>query len=240
MATYTHIIFDLDDTLLDFQYTQQSALRKIVQEYQLPDTKKTTNLYKEINTSLWKEMEKGHITRQDIFSRRFETFLNQFGIEVNGEEVDGKYKSYLESGFQTIEQAQDVLSSLKEAGVHLLAGTNGVGTIQRKRLVGSKLNTYFESLFISEELGFEKPDKRFFDRIFEKTNESDPSKYLMVGDSLTADIQGAKNSGIDSVWFQPNQVAPIFKGIKSTYTIHSLDQLFPIIGIPVPQSIEMR
>lgn len=232
MKTYTHIIFDLDDTLLDFQQTQAAALRHVLEEYQLPKTTETTTLYQTINTNLWKEMEKGNITRADIFSTRFEAFLNEFGLDVNGAAVDEQYRRHLETGFQTIAQAPEVLSSLKAKGFHLLAGSNGVGRIQRKRLAGSKLRGYFEDLFISEEVGFSKPDKRFFETIFDKTKESDPSKYIMVGDSLTADIQGAKNVGIDSVWFQPHAHDTVGNSRDSTYTIETLPQLLSVVESP--------
>lgn len=105
--------------------------------------------------------------------------------------------------------------------------TNGVGTTQKKRFFASKIAPYFTHLLISEKIGIAKPDKRFFEEAFKMINCKEKDKILMVGDSLSSDMQGANNAGIDCCWFNPKG-APLNRQVKITYTVTDLRQISQI------------
>jgi len=231
MKQYKHILFDLDDTILDFQDTEEKALAKVIAQFKLPDTKETVDCYKRINRSLWVNLEQGTISREQLFSTRFSLFLKEFDITEDGEKVEKLYRTNLGEGIKMIDNAKDVLSALLSEGYHLHAATNGAAVTQRKRLAGADLLSFFDGIFISEELGYEKPDERFFQHIFHDLKTINKKDYLMVGDSLTSDIQGAVNAGIDSVWFNLRKAPVNASGARSTYTISALPELLDIAGV---------
>ncbi|WP_146924660.1 YjjG family noncanonical pyrimidine nucleotidase [Alkalibacterium kapii] len=228
---YKKLIFDLDNTILDFEDTEEKALKKIINTYKLPYTTETIQSYKEITHDLWRKLEQGKITREKLFASRFFLFLEKFGIEVDGKKVDHLYRTALSEGFLMMEHAHEVLTVLKKSGYKLYAGTNGVAQTQRQRLKGAELNHFFENIFISEEIGVEKPDPQFFNYIFETLNSYNNEEYLMIGDSLTSDIKGAKNAGIDSVWYNFDRLEKNPKAVQSTYTITNLLELLPLFGL---------
>ncbi|MGO1454275.1 MAG: YjjG family noncanonical pyrimidine nucleotidase [Alkalibacterium gilvum] len=231
MMKYKKIIFDLDNTILDFRDTEEKALRKIISAYNLPYTEDTIQSYKGINHDLWQKLEQGKITREKLFASRFFLFLERFGITVDGKKVDTMYRNALSEGFLMMKNAHEVLTTLKNNGYKLYAGTNGVASTQRQRLAGANLNHFFEEIFISEEIGVEKPDPFFFQYIFDTLNSHNNGEYLMIGDSLSSDIKGAKNIGIDSVWYNFDHVKDYPSTVQSTYTITDLLELLPLFGI---------
>lgn len=236
--TYKRIIFDLDNTVLDFKDAEDKALKKIIETHNLPYTTETVDSYKEINHRLWRKLEEGVITREHLFSSRFALFLEKFELHVDGKSVDDLYRHNLGEGYKKIAYASELLTALKENGYHIYAGTNGVAQTQWKRLKGSRLIHFFEDVFISEEIGVEKPDPKFFEHIFKTLNSVNKKEFLMVGDSLTSDIQGANNVGIDSVWYNPaGDLNPLSsKAAQSTYTIGNLLELLSLFGIESEES----
>lgn len=231
MMKYKKLIFDLDNTILDFRDTEEKALKKIITTYELPYTTETIQSYKEINHGLWQKLEQGKITREKLFTSRFFLFLEKFGIEVDGEKVENMYRKALGEGFLMMDHAHEILTILKKSGYELYAGTNGVAKTQKQRLAGADLNHFFEDIFISEEIGVEKPDPQFFQYIFETLNSHNKEEYLMIGDSLTSDIKGAQNVGIDSVWYNFADIKVDTKVVPSTYSITNLLDLLPLFGL---------
>lgn len=240
MKKYQHLIFDLDNTLLDFSASEEKALRKVLTGFELADTVETMNHYRVINEGLWRQLEKGQIERERLFATRFGLFLKEYGIQADGEEVEHRFRGYLEEGTDIVENAAELLLALKEEGYSIYAGTNGCGSTQRKRLTNTRLLPYFEELFISEELGYEKPSTQFFDPIFDFVKGAPKEEFLMIGDSLTSDIQGAINTGIDSVWFNYHNQPTT--DLKSTYAVEKLTDLADIIGLekPIAQSSKTK
>lgn len=223
MNKYKYLIFDLDDTLLDFKDTERMALEKIFKTYNIEFNGENLEYYKSINQRLWKELENGLITKNFVLTERFNEFFKRYKKNINGEDVEKEYRSYLNEGHKKIPYAKELLENLKIKGYKIYAGTNGLGETQRKRLKDSKLIEYFDDLFISEEIGFEKPNIEFFNNIFKKHNLLKKEEILMVGDSINADIKGANNAGIDSVLF--NLKYENNKEVKSTYVIKNLKEL---------------
>jgi 2-haloacid dehalogenase len=227
MKNYKFLIFDLDDTLLDFQDTEKKSLEIIFKKYNIPFEEQSIINYKFINKNLWNQLEKGYISKEDVFSQRFEQFFKLYGHKVQGQTIEKEYRNYLNLGHKLIPSALESLTILKDQGYKIFAGTNGVGKTQRQRLNDSNLIYLFDDIFISEEIGFEKPNSEFFMAIFDKYTFMTKENTIMIGDSLSSDIQGAINFGIDSIWFNPSQQKA--SNIKSNYEIKDLSELLLIL-----------
>ncbi|MGX7014260.1 YjjG family noncanonical pyrimidine nucleotidase [Vagococcus silagei] len=206
MTKYKYLIFDLDNTLLDFTLSERFALEKIFTTYGIIYNDETVATYKEINGKLWKKLEEGRIEKSVLLASRFRLFFESQGLEVDGAIADEEYRGFLADRADSILGARALLESVQNLGFCILSGTNGIGKTQRRRLENNSFSKYFDKLFISEELGFEKPDVRFFDYIFNDLQIKDHSEVLMIGDSLSSDILGANRVGIDSVWFNPDRL----------------------------------
>lgn len=228
---YKKIIFDLDNTILDFSDTEEKSLEKIITAYDLPFTKETIQTYKDINRGLWEKLEKGIITREQLFTSRFALFLDKYGIQVDGSKVDALFSKNLGSGFKMMDHAHELMTVLKRNGYTLYAGSNGVAEIQRQRMHGAGIEHFFEEIFISEEIGVEKPDPLFFNHIFDTVKDYNKDAFLMVGDSLTSDIKGANNAGIDSVWYNHTHAPVSTEHERSTYTISNLLEIIHLFDL---------
>lgn len=226
MKNYKYLIFDLDNTLLDFNDTEKQALKNVFTEFKIPETIESFDTYKTINKGLWSSLEKGMITREEIFNNRFTLFFNEYSLKVDGVKAEQLYRNFLNEGCKTIKNADLLLSKLKKKNYRIYAGTNGMGVTQRKRLLNSQLLPYFDDLFISEEIGYEKPDTHFFDTIFESAHITDKDSCLMIGDSLSSDILGAQNAQIDSILYtsEENVVSS-----TATYTVNDLLHIYSLL-----------
>lgn len=226
MKNYKHLIFDLDNTLLDFNDTEEQALKSVFKEFNVPETIESFDTYKTINKGLWSSLEKGMISREDIFNNRFALFFNEYSLKVDGVKAEQLYRNFLNEGCKTIKNADLLLSKLKKKDYRIYAGTNGMGITQRKRLLDSQLLPYFDELFISEEIGYEKPDAQFFDTIFDSLQITDKDSCLMIGDSLSSDILGAQNARIDSVLYTPEEN---LVSSMATYTVNDLMRIYSLL-----------
>lgn len=199
---YTTVLFDADNTLLDFDKDERQALIRTMNNYGVPVSEENISTYSEINKGLWKQFEKGEITKPQLKRVRFRMFFDAIGFESNADslEVNEHYLALLGEGGNTLEGAKDVLESLKVKGYNLYIVTNGVALTQAKRLERSGLLPYITDVFVSETVGYQKPKKEYFDYVLEKVDEKDKSKIILVGDSLSSDIKGATDSGIDCIW----------------------------------------
>jgi 2-haloacid dehalogenase len=200
---YTNILFDADDTLLDFQKSQLYSFRKVLSSYLIPFTEQIYNDYLTINHQLWSELENGNISKDEVQSKRFTNLFHTINREINGFEANNLYQNELEKQSWLIPYAEEVCKELAEKYV-LTIITNGVEKTQKTRIGASKIFPYITHIVVSEEIGVAKPDKRFFDYVI-KLTQSKIENMLIIGDSLSSDIKGAKNAGIDSVWFNPHR-----------------------------------
>lgn len=223
-AKWTHLIFDLDDTLLDFQATEEKALQQLMLRHGLEASVEEVALYKKMNRELWRQLEEQEITREKLLLTRFSAFFAAVGRQVDGQALDKEYRGLLNQGTDVLPGAQKVLATLKDHGYRILAGTNGVGETQRTRLAATDFARYFDALYISEEVGFEKPDVRFYETIFQAEGEEDRGNYLMIGDSLASDIRGANRAGIQSIWLNPKGTA-VPEGIHPNATIQTISEV---------------
>ncbi|WP_066051565.1 YjjG family noncanonical pyrimidine nucleotidase [Robertmurraya korlensis] len=234
MKTYKYLFFDIDDTLLDFQATEKEALRSLFAEQNMVLTSEDERRYKEINQSLWNAYENGKIERDEVLNTRFSTFFKQYNLEVDGSVLEKKYRSYLEQGHQLIDGAMELIMEL-HPHYELYIVTNGVSKTQDRRLRDSGLYPYFKKVFVSEDTGFQKPMKEFFDYVFDRIPSYTLGHGLIIGDSLSADIKGGQLSGIDTCWYNPlrkvNQ-----SGVNPTYEIQHLKEIHEILPSMVKTS----
>lgn len=229
MKHYQTLLFDLDDTLLDFGQAENQALQKLFIDLNIPLTDDMKETYKMFNTGLWRAHEAGKIGRDELVNTRFAIFFEHYGKKVDGVEYERKYRNYLDEGHQLIDGAMELIQELyKKYDLYIV--TNGVVTTQEKRLKDSGLASYFRHVFVSEEVGFQKPRIEFFNYVFEHLGNVDLDKTLIIGDSLTSDIQGGVNAGIDTCWFNPHGKKNN-TDIQPTYEIRKLDEIYSIINV---------
>ena len=222
---YKYLLFDLDDTLLDFGKAQVLAFKKLLEDENIEYTDELFEKYETINKSLQRSFERGEISNKEVTSERFIRFFSLFDRKIDGSEVDNRYRSYLAEGNQLFEGIVGMLEKLSLTH-KLYIASNGIGITQHTRLKNNKLNKYFEKIFISEEIGSKKPDREFFDIIFKEIGVENKNEVLMIGDTLTSDILGANNVGIDSCLVDIHKISN--SEIVPTYKI---DKTVDILGI---------
>lgn len=199
---YTTVLFDADNTLLDFDKDENCALRKTMELYGVPVTEENIKTYVEINQGMWKAIERGELTKPELKRTRFKKFFEaiNFRCDTDPFTVNEKYLSLLGEGGNTLEGAAELCRELKEKGYDLYIVTNGIEKTQKNRLTKSGLLPFFTEIFVSETIGHQKPKKEYFDYVLSHIKEKDIDKIILVGDSLTSDIKGAMNVGLESVW----------------------------------------
>ena len=227
--TYKFLLFDLDHTLLDFDASEDVALTQLLKEEGVTDIQAYKDYYVPMNKSLWKDLEEKKITKQELVNTRFSKMFSHFGIEKDGVYLAERYQFYLAQQGQVFSGAMEFLDSLIDRGYELYAVTNGITTIQTGRLAQSGLAPYFNQVFISEQLQTQKPDALFYEKIGQQIAGFSKEKTLMIGDSLTADIQGGNNAGIDTIWYNPHHLKN--KSLaQPTYEIDSYQALLDCLG----------
>ncbi|VHD66980.1 HAD-superhydrolase, subIA, variant 1 family protein [Streptococcus pyogenes] len=203
---YNFLFFDLDHTLLDFDAAEEVALTKLLEEYQVTDIKAYKDYYKPMNQNLWKQLEGVDISKADLVNSRFALLFAHFGVTVDGRQLAEGYQKHLKDQGQVYAGAKELLADLTAQGYNLYVATNGIATIQQGRLQASGLAPYFKAIFISEQSGSQKPKKAFYDWMTQQVSNYQPDQALMIGDSLSADVQGGINAGMDTLWYNPKHL----------------------------------
>lgn len=221
------VLIDLDNTILDFDWAERRALTTALREVGLEPDPKLLARYNAINRRQWELLEDGVLTREQVLLRRFEILFEEQGIQASAAGVGERYESLLADGYQFLPGAEELLRTLY-VRYRLYLASNGSAAVQAARIASSGIGRYFEGIFISEELGADKPSKAYFDRCIAQIPSFDPARALMVGDSLTSDIRGGINAGIRTCWYNPSGRAPD-RDIRPDYVIHSLSELPPLL-----------
>ena len=223
---YKSIFFDIDDTLLDFGVASRSAFINSFDEFNITQDDSTYILYKKINHSLWDKQKNGKITVQDVIDNRFKELFISLDIEVNFNDFRDVFQANLAKEHTVVDGALEVVSYLSEK-YQLFAASNSFLNMQKNRLQKANLLNYFSDLYISNEIGYEKPDFRFFEFCLNKSKMV-KEEVLFVGDSLDADMKGAFSSGIDTCWFNPKLMENV-GDININYIIENLIDLKAIL-----------
>ncbi len=221
MKKYTTLLFDNDNTLMDFYAAEEQAIKNTCRAFGVEPSDRNAKLYSDINDSFWKRFEKGEIKREEIKVGRFKGFVEALGIDVDFEKMALYYFEELSLGNMLLDGALELCESLnRHFKMHLI--TNGTTYIQKKRLSTSPIRAFFDKVFISEEMGVKKPDKAFFDAVLSEIDEKDKGKICIIGDSMSSDILGGINAGIDTCFF--NRTGE--KGIYTpTYEVKSFEEM---------------
>ena len=228
MSKYKFLLFDADNTLLDFTRSEEAAIRMTMNAFGITPTNELVESYSRINLSLWKALERKEIDKSTLKTKRFELFLKENSLQGDHVLMAKYYMDSLSRQSFVMDGAKELLLSLKD-DYEIYIITNGIGFVQRGRMRASVINGLYKKLYISEEIGFEKPDVRYFERVFEDIEGFDPRRALIIGDSLTSDIKGAVSCGIDCCYFTPSGKMPN-GDIRPTYTITELWQLHNILN----------
>lgn len=198
---YKQLIFDVDDTLIDFAATEDSSLHALFKSHKLPLSSDLQKQYHTYNQGLWRRLELGEITYEELSEMTFHDFIKEhFGLEVDGNEWMNEYRSYFGEAHQLLPGVEDTLKFAKKQGYKLTVLSNGEKFMQRHRLELAGIKDYFDLIVTSEEAHYSKPNPHAFDYFFSRT-EIGPNETLFFGDGLQSDILGAEKYGFDSIWY---------------------------------------
>lgn len=228
MAKYYCILFDADNTLLNFDAAESKALAETLVNYGIEPDAETVQTYRTINEELWRQLEKGQLRREKLMSERFTRFLKAIDAAGDGAEMNRYYLEQLSLHPDLASpEVLDVLRELSEVAT-LAVVTNGFQKVQSRRLAESGVENFLEDVFVSEKMDAEKPNRKIFDAALRALGVENREHVLMVGDSLTGDVQGGINAGLDTCWFNPDHQENPGK-ILPTYEISSLEELYPLV-----------
>ena len=217
------LFLDLDDTILDFHKAERIALSKTLVDFGVEPTGDVLSRYHIINRQHWEALERGEMTRDQVQEGRFRVLFAELGHPVDAVVVTRAYESNLGIGHYFLPGAQEAVERLHEK-YRLFLASNGTASVQHSRLTSAGLYPYFEKVFISQEIGFNKPSREYFDTCFAQIPDFDPEKAIMVGDSLTSDILGGIRAGIKTCWVNPGHLEAR-ADIPADYEIEALSQL---------------
>lgn len=223
------VLLDLDDTIFDFHKAEHIALTKTLETLGLTPDPKVLSRYSEINVEQWRLLEQGKLTREEVKERRYELLFQEFNVNVSPVLAARTYEKNLSIGHFFVDGAEELLQTLSR-DYRLFLVSNGSTDIQRSRIGSSNIHLYFEKMFISEEVGFNKPDIRFFDAVFAEIPDFEKEQAVIIGDSISSDIKGGKNAGITTVWFNPKGLAAPAE-TQPDYTISHLRELPALVKI---------
>lgn len=219
-----YVLFDVDDTLLDFGKAESAAIGKTFERIGIPVTEELIRRYSEINAQQWARFERGEISRERLLTERFDILFSELGLHnIPSEMAQASYEYLLGIGHYFVDGAEALLEALKDK-YELYIVSNGNASVQDRRLKSAGIIPYFSDIFISERVGFNKPSAEFFDACFERIPGFERDKAIIVGDRLSSDIQGGINAGVKTCWFNPKGEAPD-PDIPADYEIKHLGEL---------------
>lgn len=221
------LFLDLDDTILDFHKAERIALSKTIQRFGIEPTEEILARYHVINKWHWEQLELGKLTREQVLLKRFETLLSEQGIQADPVQVQASYEKNLSIGHYFMPGAEEAVEELSKK-YRLFLASNGTASVQKGRMTSANLYRFFEQVYVSQEIGHNKPSKAYFDACFARIPDFDPARAMIVGDSLTSDIRGGINAGIKTCWVNPAH-DPGRPDIRPDYEIEALSQLSALL-----------
>ncbi len=224
---YSIALFDADNTLLDFSQSEHDALSECLMARDIVPTEERIARYSAINDAHWKRLEKGLTTRDQLRIDRFSVFFDELGVHHDPEQMANDYMAALSQKAYCMAGAEQLINRLV-GKCRLFIITNGIASVQNARFNVTSMAPHFEGVFISEDVGYAKPDKQFFDYVATAIPNFDPRRALVIGDSLSSDIQGGINAGIDTCWLNRHGHSTPPE-MTITYTVQSLDEVAPIL-----------
>jgi 2-haloacid dehalogenase len=217
------LFLDLDDTILDFHKAERVAISKTIRDFGVEPTEHVLDRYHLINKWHWEQLELGKMTRLEVLEGRFRVLFQELGTDADPAAVTAKYSENLSIGHYFLPGAEEAVDALSKK-YRLFLASNGTASVQKGRMTSANLYRFFEKVFVSQEIGHNKPAKAYFDACFAQIPDLDPQKAMIVGDSLTSDMRGGINAGIKTCWVNPSH-AQRNPEIPVDYEIEALAQL---------------
>lgn len=226
---YTHLLFDLDNTLLDFTRSEAYALEETFSDFSLPYEQQYIDLYHGINRACWDAFEDGKMDLPTLRATRFAKFIEAMPLERDAERVGEAYLQHLGNTDFWVDGAKPLLDRLRPH-FNIVLVTNGLKEVQWARLNRTGLVSYFEAIVISEEIGVSKPANAYFEHTFDQLKHPEKSQVLMIGDNLNSDIRGGNDFGLATCWYNPRQLNNE-TDVRPSYEIQTLQTLENLVGI---------
>ena len=217
------LLLDLDDTILDFHKAERIAIAKTIRDFGVEPTEEVLSRYHNINKWHWEQLELGTMTRKEVLEGRFDVLFRELGVTVDAASVANSYEKNLAIGHYFLPGAEETVDALHKK-YRLFLTSNGTASVQKGRMTSANLYRFFEKVFVSQEVGHNKPAKAYFDAVFAQIPGFDPAKALIVGDSLSSDIRGGINAGIKTCWVNPAHLTAK-ADTTPDYEIEALNQL---------------
>ncbi len=227
MSKYTTLLFDADATLMDFHRSEKEAVKECLEFFSLPSGEDIIAKYSEINAGYWKMLERGEIEKEKLYPARWRSLIDHYGFKCNAVDISNKYIERLATKSYMLDGALALCERL-HGRFKMYIVTNGQKDIQKSRLFPSPIFKFFDGCFISEDLGYEKPSVMFFDEVASRIPNYDPDKTIIIGDSLTSDMQGGINAHIDTCWYNPDGKA-LPDGYDLTYIVRNFNEMADIL-----------
>jgi len=221
---YDVFLFDADNTLYDYDKAESHALRTMFDYCGFAYDESKRARYRTINSQTWRDYEDGKISKADLQTIRFERFFEEIGVKHNTADFNTRYLAELGRGTYLIDGAMEICKEIVSQGKQIYIVTNGILATQESRIKHSLIKEYISDFFVSEFVGYQKPDTQYFEYVFSHIPNLPKEKILIIGDSLTADIVGGHNAGIDSCWFNEHRQTND-TNIQPTYEINKLSEL---------------
>ena len=196
------LLMDIDDTLFDFQTSSQNALSIAFRSFGLPFTQEMWARYRALDMDFWQRFERGAITKEVLYVERFRVFFAEYGLKADPAAFNAAYFRELGAQRNFMPHCEQALRQL-HAQYKIFIVTNGNTDIQKRRIAASGMSQYFDRVFISEQMGCKKPDKLFYDKVFAAVGEEYRTQSIMIGDSLSSDMQGGRNAGLPTIFCGP-------------------------------------
>lgn len=221
------VLIDVDNTLLDFNLGSKAIMQQLFDEYNHPFTDEIYRTYIEINDELWVKFELGKMTREEVYATRWKTVFERLGIELNSAEFETKYLEGLKTSAEKVEGAEELLVYLSSK-YPIYVASNAVQDRQVMRLEKAGLAKYITDIFTSEMLGAAKPAGEFFELCLKNAGDFKPQEVMMIGDSISADIEGGKACGLKTCWFNFEKTETP-KDLETDYVVCNLHEIKNII-----------
>ncbi len=218
-----NVFLDLDDTILDFHAAERVALADTFREVGIDPSPKLLQRYGEINRACWRRLERRELTRTEVLHERFRILYGEIGSDADAERTQAIYEYRLSLEHPFMDGGEELLQALY-GKYKLYLASNGTASVQDRRIKDTGIDRYFDGIFISQRIGYDKPSREFFDACFASFPEILPEESIIVGDSLTSDIQGGKSCKMMTCHFNP-QGKENNTGITPDFEIRSLGEL---------------
>lgn len=227
MSKYSILLFDADATLLDFHRSETEAVRECLKFFGLPSDDSVIAEYSRINAGYWKMLERGEIEKEKLYAARWQSLIDHYSFDCQAQAISDEYIRRLTTKSYLLDGALDLCQRL-HGKFKMYIVTNGQKDVQKGRLFPSPIFKYFDDCFISEDIGYEKPSVKYFEKVISKIPEYDSAKAIIIGDSLTSDMQGGINIGIDTCWFNPHEKEKP-QNMDLTYVVNNLYEIGDIL-----------